>query len=71
MKSKQDILKFKTASKEEISSKVLDMKKELMNLRFQHSTGNLKDSSLLRKTKKAIATLKSFLTNNVETKTKK
>ena len=66
MKSKQDILKLRTASKEEVSSKILDLKKELMNLRFQHTTGSLKDSSLLRKTKKAIATLKSFLTNNVD-----
>lgn len=71
MKSKQEIMKFKTASKEEVSSKILDMKKELMNLRFQHTTGGLKDSSLLRKTKKSIATLKSFLTNNVEKKTTK
>lgn len=71
MKSKQDILKFKTASKEEVSSKILDLKKELMNLRFQHTTGGLKDSSLLKKTKKTIATLKGFLTNNVDVKTKK
>ena len=71
MKDTKDILKLKTASKEEISSKILDLKKELMNLRFSHNTGNLKDSSALKKTKKAIATLKSFLTNNVETKTKK
>lgn len=71
MKSKENIFKLKTASKEEVSSKILDLKKELMNLRFQHTTGSLKDSSLLRKTKKSIATLKGFLTNNVETKTKK
>ena len=64
MKSTQDIMKLKTASKEEISSKILDLKKELMNLRFQHTTGNLKDSSLLRKTKKSIAILKGFLTNS-------
>ena len=64
MKSTQDIMKLKTASKEEISSKILDLKKELMNLRFQHTTGNLKDSSLLRKTKKSIAMLKGFLTNS-------
>ena len=71
MKSKENILKFKTANKEEVSSKILDLKKELMNLRFQHTTGSLKDSSLLKKTKKSIATLKGFLTNNVDVKTKK
>lgn len=71
MKNKQDIMKLKNASKEEISSKVLDLKKELMNLRFQHTTGNLKDSSLLKKTKKSIAMLKGFLTNNSEAKTNK
>jgi len=71
MKSKQDILKLKSASKEEVSSKILDLKKELMNLRFQHTTGGLKDSSSLRKTKKSIATLKGFLTNNADVKTKK
>ncbi len=71
MKSKQDILKLKTASKEEVSSKILDLKKELMNLRFQHTTGSLKDSSLLRKTKKSIAMLKGFLTNTKKVETKK
>ncbi len=71
MKDTKDILKLKTASKEEISSKILDLKKELMNLRFSLNTGNLKDSSAIRKTKKAIATLKGFLTNNVDVKTKK
>lgn len=71
MKNKQDIMKFKTSNKEEISSKVLDLKKELMNLRFQHTTGNLKDTSLLKKTKKSIAMLKGFLTNNSEVKTNK
>ena len=64
MKSTQDIMKLKNASKDEISSKILDLKKELMNLRFQHVAGNLKDSSLLKKTKKSIAMLKSFLTNS-------
>ena len=28
MKSKENILKFKTANKEEVSSKILDLKKE-------------------------------------------
>lgn len=71
MKDTKDILKLRSASKEEISSKILDLKKELMNLRFSLNTGNLKDTSLIRKTKKAIATLKGFLSNNVENKTKK
>lgn len=71
MKDTKDISKLKTASKDEISSKVLDLKKELMSLRFQYTAGSLKDTSLLRKTKKAIAALKGFVTNSVEVKSKK
>lgn len=71
MKFKEDILKFRSSSKEDVKSKLLDLKKNLMNLRFQHASGNLKDSSLIRKTKRSIAMLKSFLTNtNIKTKAK-
>ncbi len=70
MKSKEEIMKFRNLDKKEILSKILDLKKDLMNLRFQHATANLKNSSLIGKTKKSIAMLKGFLTNKNEKKVK-
>lgn len=64
MKSKEEIMNLKSSSKDEIVSKILDLKKNLMNLRFQNAGSTLKDFSLIKKTKKNIARLKGFLTNN-------
>ena len=64
MKLKEEMLKLKSLSKDEILSNILNLKQELMNLRFQNASSTLKDTSLIKKTKKKIAMLKSFLTSN-------
>ena len=68
MKLKEEMLKLKSLSKDEILSNILTLKQELMDLRFQNASSTLKDTSLIRKTKKKIAMLKSFLTNSEENK---
>jgi len=46
---------------EEILKKVLEMKEELFNLRFQQATGNLEKPSRLRDLRKAVAKMKTIL----------
>jgi len=48
-------------STEEISKKILDMKEELFNLRFQQATGNLEKPSRLRELRKTVAKMKTIL----------
>jgi large subunit ribosomal protein L29 len=48
-------------SVEEIASKVIDARQELMNLRFQTVTGQLTDTSRLNKTRRTIARFETIL----------
>jgi len=48
-------------STEEINKKILDMKEELFNLRFQQATGNLEKPSRLRDLRKTVARMKTIL----------
>ena len=45
----------------ELSARLEDTQEELMNLRFQHATGELKDFTRLRHTRRQIARLMTFL----------
>ena len=46
---------------EEMQSKVDDLREELFNLRFQHGTGQLENTTKLRQAKKDIARLKTII----------
>ena len=46
---------------EELNKKLSDLKKELFNLRFQHSTGSLGNPKALTVCKKDIARVKTVL----------
>ena len=48
-------------STEEFDAKVADTRQELMNLRFQIITGQLTDTSRLKKTRRIIARLETIL----------
>ncbi len=48
-------------STEEIRARLDDAREELMRLRFQHVTGELVDTSRLRKTRRLIARLLTVL----------
>ena len=46
----------------DLNAKVLELKKELFELRFQQATGQLEEVSKLSKTKKTIARIKTVIT---------
>lgn len=48
-------------STEELRTKLADARQELMNLRFQFVTGQLTDTSRLRKTRREIALFETIL----------
>ena len=49
------------SSADELQKKVMDLKAELFNLRFQHATGQLENPMRIREVKKSIAQLKTVL----------
>jgi large subunit ribosomal protein L29 len=46
---------------QELKQKVIDLKEELFNLRFQHQVGQLENPQRLKETKKDIARLKTVI----------
>ena len=52
---------FSDLSAAELNDKVLELKKELFNLRFQRATGQLQDTTAIAKTKRDIARAKTAL----------
>jgi len=48
-------------TKEALESKLVDLKKEQMNQRFQHEAGQLPKTHVLRKTRREIARVKTKL----------
>ena len=49
-------------TKEELASKILELKEELFNLRFQMATGQLQNTVQLKRVRKDIARCKTMLT---------
>lgn len=52
--------------KNKIREEVISLKKKLLSLRMKSAMGELKDTSQLKKTKKAIAILLTKLNGNVQ-----
>ena len=52
---------IRSLSDEKIQARLDETREELMNLRFQQSTGELLDSSQLRKTRRLIARFETIL----------
>ncbi|NCC21019.1 MAG: 50S ribosomal protein L29 [Alphaproteobacteria bacterium] len=52
---------LKTKSEDELKKILLDERKSLFNLRFQKSGGTLENTSAIRKSRRAIARVKTFL----------
>ncbi len=52
---------IKSMTDEELNAKLVSIKAELFNLRFQHATGNLANPMLLNTLKKDIARIKTVL----------
>lgn len=60
MKAK-DLSVVRESSVEELQKKVIDLKAELFNLRFQLATGQLENPMRVKEVKKSIAQLKTIL----------
>ncbi|NCB48284.1 MAG: 50S ribosomal protein L29 [Clostridia bacterium] len=56
------IKEIRSLTNDELNSKLMSVKTELFNLRFQHATGNLANPMLLNSLKKDIAKIKTVLT---------
>ncbi len=49
-----------------INNEIVDLKKELFDLRFQQATGQLENTARIGKVKKAIARMKTVLNERTE-----
>lgn len=56
MKAKE----IRAINKDEMERKVIDLKEELLHLRFQHTVGQLENSQKLKAIKKDIARIKTI-----------
>lgn len=61
MKTKEQLTDLRALSPEELKTKINDLKHELFNLRFQHSTNQLDNPMKLDECKKHIARAKTVL----------
>jgi len=52
---------IKDLNMEEMHRKLVDLKQELFNLRFQHETGQLENSQKMKQTKRDIARVKTVI----------
>lgn len=52
---------FKGKSSDELKKMLLDMRKEQFNLRFQLSGGQLENTAQMRKIRRSIAQVKTFI----------
>ena len=57
--------KVKKIDLKKIKSEIEDLKKSLLNLKFQKTTGQLEKTSELKKIRRKIASLKTDIVNNV------
>jgi len=56
--------KVKKLDLKKMKSEIEDLKKSLLNLRFQKATGQLENTSELKKIRRKIASLKTDIVNN-------
>ena len=61
MKAKDKRAKYRAMSAAELDKKVVDLKEELFNLRFQHATGQLENTARLKAVKRDIARMYTVL----------
>ena len=57
--------KIKKLDLKKIQSEIEDLKKSLLNLKFQKATGQLEKTSELKKIRRKIASLNTDIVNNV------
>jgi large subunit ribosomal protein L29 len=57
----RELNEIKKNSAEDLEARLKDLKKELFNLRFQLSTGQLENPTRIKEVKKSIAQIKTVL----------
>jgi large subunit ribosomal protein L29 len=61
MAEKKTVKKDEALTQEALKSKLTDLKKEAMNLRFQHAAGQLPKTHVIRKNRREVARVKTSL----------
>ena len=56
-----EIEDFRTKSPDELATRLLELKKEAFNLRFQKASGQLENTARVRQVRRAIARIKTVL----------
>lgn len=64
MKVKHRFADMKVMTPDQLSDKLLSLKKEQFNLRFQRATGQLENTSRIREIRRDIARLKTIQSQN-------
>lgn len=64
MKSTNLLEELRGQSTEELNAKLADAKKELFNLRFQHATNQLDNTSRIREVRRNIARIQTVISEN-------
>lgn len=62
MKSKKYLTEIKSKSVDELNKELVQAKRELFNLRFQHATNQLENTSRIGEVRKNIARIKTIIT---------
>ncbi len=57
----RELNEIKKNSSEDLSARLMELKRELFNLRFQLSTGQLENPMRIREVKKSIAQIKTVM----------
>ncbi len=57
----RELNEIRTNSAEDLQARLMDLKKELFNLRFQLSTGQLENPTRIKEVKKSIAQIKTVM----------
>ena len=57
----RELIEVKKSGSEDLEARLLDLKKELFNLRFQLSTGQLENPMRIKDVKKSIAQIKTVI----------
>jgi large subunit ribosomal protein L29 len=63
MKAKE-LNEIRDTNVEELQKKIMELKAELFNLRFQHATGQLENPMRIKDVKKSIAQIKTVAREN-------
>ncbi len=62
---------LKTKTEDELKKLLLDERKNMFNLRFQKTVGTLENTAAMKKSRRTVARIKTFLTQTRKSEQKK